>query len=76
MGCIGGSQCFGPGHAGHISRQRHTVTQLTQLCSGLVAGGGLARRDVNPCALGQETGGNHAANTPRAACDEGGSALQ
>ncbi len=60
----------------HVGRQRDAVAEGRQLLGGLVAGRGLARRDVDARALRQEAFGDHAADAARAAGDERAAALE
>ena len=62
MLAVGGHQRRDASGGRHIGGQRNTGAKLGQLGRCLVTRSGLAGGDVDPCALGQETFGDHAAN--------------
>ena len=63
-------------HGGHVGGQRNAVAQLRQLARRLVAGLGLARRDVHARALAHKAFGDHAADTARTTGDKSRAALE
>ena len=73
---IGGSQCLAASVAGNVQGQRDAMPQRAELLGRGIAGGRLACRDVDACALGQKAGRDHASDATRTTSDEGGAAFE